>query len=418
MRRRVSRERTAAGLLAAVGLLPDGPLPWGRPVPARGPGVYVVELPGPLPSAPIELTRVGKWLERVESLRLDGARPTSKALAARLAAFWLPDEVVLYVGMTTASIGGRVGAYYHTPLGDRKPHAGGHWLKALRDLDRLRVWWTETDAPEEYEDAILTAFADGVPVSARAALHDSTVVLPFANLRTATGERRQHGLSGTVLAEPDAVASPPTRIVEVPAGNADGAVVAPRGTGTTRRTGSPVARGTARPDHTTPARAPARAPRVEIVDLTAEALERLKLEHRELTHLRRPEVVARIKAARELGDLRENAEYHAAREEQSFLEGRVRLLDDKIRHARVIEPGGSPQGGGSPQVRLGSTVTVEHDGETMTFSLVGSTEAKPAKGRISSVSPVGAALLGKRAGDVVDVRTPRGAARYRIVELG
>ena len=88
---------SAPGLLRSIGLLADGPVQWGRPIPAVGPGVFVVELPAARPTAPIELTRVGKWLERVESLRLDGTRPTSRSLAARLAAFWLPSQVVLYV---------------------------------------------------------------------------------------------------------------------------------------------------------------------------------------------------------------------------------------------------------------------------------------------------------------------------------
>src|SRR5688572_19188528 len=87
--------RSAPSLLRTVGLLPDGPLPWGRPVPGRSPGVFLVELPAPLPTAPIELTRVGKWLEHVPGLRLDGARPTSRALSARLASFWLPSQTVL-----------------------------------------------------------------------------------------------------------------------------------------------------------------------------------------------------------------------------------------------------------------------------------------------------------------------------------
>ena len=78
----------------------DGPAVWGRPVPAQGPGVFVIELPAPRATAPIELTRVGKWIERVDGLRLDGERPTSRALAARLASFWLPSQTVLYVGAT------------------------------------------------------------------------------------------------------------------------------------------------------------------------------------------------------------------------------------------------------------------------------------------------------------------------------
>jgi hypothetical protein len=86
---------TAPALLRHVGLLADGPMPWGRPVPARRPGVFVVELPAPLATAPLELTRVGKWLEHVPTLTVDRERPTSKALAARLASFWLPESVVL-----------------------------------------------------------------------------------------------------------------------------------------------------------------------------------------------------------------------------------------------------------------------------------------------------------------------------------
>ena len=126
---------------------------------------------------------------------MDGERPTSRALAARLHDFWLPGQTVVYVGMTPASIGGRVGAFYRTPLGDRKPHSGGQWLQTLRGLDRARVWWAVTDAPEEYEDALFNAFAAAVDTSPAAAprLPDRAVVLPFANLQTATGVRKALG---------------------------------------------------------------------------------------------------------------------------------------------------------------------------------------------------------------------------------
>ena len=404
----MSTPRGAAALLDAVGLLADGPLVWGARLPERRPGVYVVELAAPLPAAPIELTRVGKWLERVDTLRLDGARPTSKAVLARLAAFWLPGDSVVYVGMTTASLGSRVAAFVGHVLGDRRPHAGGHWLKTLRGLERCRVWWSATEAAEEYEDALLSAFAERVPAAERAALHDRAVVLPFANLRTATGERKAHGISGSVLPDESAPA-PAGRVVELPPGDADGAHGAARAT---RSTGRAVVRGeratrrvsagAARPSRATP------------VDLTAAALERMRAELDDLTRRGRPEVVARVKAARELGDLRENAEYHAAREEHSFLEGRVRTLEERIRNARIIEQAVP----GAPLVGLGSTVTVEHDGDVATYTVVGSTEADPASGRISAASPVGAALLGRAVGDAVEVRTPRGLARYRIIRLG
>ena len=410
--------RSAAGLLAGVGLLADGPVVWGRPVPARGPGVYIVELPAPLPKAPIELTKVGKWIERVETLKLDGERPTSKALVARMASFWLPDETVLYVGVSTTSINGRVAGYYQTALGDRRPHANGHWLKTFQSLDMLRVWWSETSAPEEYEDAILTAFSASIDAEARAALPDPSIVLPFANLQTATGERKKHGITGAVLPDPNAgVVAPARRVVEVAAGDADGTSRAVKGTGTLR-TPRPAA---ARP--ATPRRAPVRAAAAaaaeqkaarDAVDMSAEALAHMKADVADLQG-KRPEIVARIKSARELGDLKENAEYHAAREEQGFLEGRIQLLEDRIRKARIIE---TPAADSSPRVRLGSKVVLEHDGETITYTVVGTTEADPAKGRISASSPVGAALLGHDVGEDVEVRTPRGPARYRIVSLG
>jgi transcription elongation factor GreA len=145
--------------------------------------------------------------------------------------------------------------------------------------------------------------------------------------------------------------------------------------------------------------------------MSSEALGRVRVELDELVRVRRPEVVSRIKAARELGDLRENAEYQAAREEQSFLEGRVQALEDRLRRAVVV----TDQADG--RVGLGSTVTVETGGEETTFTIVGTTEANPAAGRLSAASPVGAALLGHRPGDELEVRTPRGPVRYRVVSI-
>ena len=130
--------------------------------------------------------------------------------------------------------------------------------------------------------------------------------------------------------------------------------------------------------------------------------------------MRRPEVIGRIKAAKELGDLKENADYAAAREEQSFLEGRIAAIEQTLREATVIEVAD----GASGRASIGSTVTIEDDdGIRTTFTIVGSTEADPAAGRISNVSPVGRALLGGRVGDDVVVATPRGEARYRIIEV-
>ena len=220
-----ARSLGAAELLRSVGLMADGPVTWGRPVPSARPGVYIVEWPTILADAPVDLAVVGKWLERLDGLRLDGRRPTSRELAARLHEFWLPGQPIVYVGMTPVSIGGRVGALYRTPLGDRRPHAAGLWLKTLRDLDRARVWWAETTAVEEYEDALLSGFAAAVDASPEAAprLPDRSVILPFANLQSPTGGRKAHGISGALEPAPPVTPAAGTTVVDVPAGAADGA---------------------------------------------------------------------------------------------------------------------------------------------------------------------------------------------------
>src|SRR6266540_3051192 len=100
----------APELIRSTGLLADGPAQLGRRVPASGPGIYVVELAVASPTAPIDLARIGSWIERVPGLRLDGERPNPKALAARLASFWLPGQTVLFIGATDGSIGGRLAA--------------------------------------------------------------------------------------------------------------------------------------------------------------------------------------------------------------------------------------------------------------------------------------------------------------------
>ncbi len=411
----MTQDATAASLLRSVGLMADGPTVWGRPVPAQGPGVFVLELPAPLASAPIELTRIGKWIERVETLRLDGERPTSKGLAARLGSYWLPSQTVIYVGATDVSIGRRVAAIGRTELGDRRPASGGHWLKALRSLEGVKVWWAAASATEEYEDALLTAFEAGVPAADRARLPDASVVLPWANLRYPAGARRATGLTGSLIVEPVEPSPPPTRIVTVPDGDADGA----RGEPPAPKRRVATASGGSR---SVPKAPPLVSPRASstvspattgAVALTPEGEARLRAELDELTLVKRPQVIARIRTAKEHGDLKENAEYHAAREEQSFLEGRVQAIEARLRSAVIVD---APAAGS--HVGLGSVVTVDDDGETVAYTIVGADESDPTRGRISSSSPVGRALVGRNTGDEVIVVTPAGERRYRILEVG
>ena len=380
--------------------MPDGPVVWGRQVPARAPGVFVVELSEPLPRAPIELTRVGKWVERVPSLTLDGVRPGSRAVGTRLGQFWLPSQVVLYIAATT-SIGRRIAALQNTVLGDRRPTSGGHWLHTFRASVPMRVWWAATDAAEEYEDALLNAFAASVPADEVAALHDPSVVLPFANLRRPTGERRASGLAGSLLPDVQEPPPPPTHVVVLPDGDADGA----RGGGGGKvAAAASVASSTAGPGPMKSGAPDAR--------LTAGGAARMRTELTELTEVRRPEVIARIRTAKELGDLKENADYTAAREEQSFLEGRIQALEARLRDAVIAEVPGVGSG-----ADIGSTVTVEIDGSEISYTLVGSAESDPSAGRLSAVSPVGRGLVGAKAGDEVVIQTPRGSVTYRVVAV-
>jgi transcription elongation factor GreA len=403
----------AAQLLRSVGLMADGPAQWGRPVPGQGAGVFIVELSAPLAAAPIELTRVGKWIERVETLRLDGERPTSRMLAARLAGFWLPSQTVLYIGTSEVSIGRRLAAIAQTELGDRRPYAGGHWLKTLRNIGSLKVWWSPTTATEEYEDALFDAFADAVPETDRASLPDRAVVLPFGNLRRADGQRKATGVTGPLLAEPPATPAPPTHVVQLADGDAEGANGEPPEARRRRAAAAPGTRSPATPRAKTRSLQPTLATAVDMEALTADGEMRLRAELDRLTTVKRPEVIARIRTAKEHGDLKENSEYHAAREEQSFLEGRVQAIEARLRTAVIVD---TPIEGA--RVGLGSRVTVEADGETVTYTIVGASESDPTAGRISSSSPVGRALVGRDVGETVAVRTPAGEQQYRIVEVG
>ena len=145
--------------------------------------------------------------------------------------------------------------------------------------------------------------------------------------------------------------------------------------------------------------------------ITAEGLIALRAEIQELESDGRAQMAERIKAARELGDLKENAEYHIAKEDQAHLETKILRLNQRLRAARVVDEDIAPG-----VVGFGSTVSVvdEASGRAMGLMLVGPTEADLNNGRLSVESPVAQALLGAREGDTVTVDTPGGARRYRV----
>ncbi|MDO8581906.1 MAG: transcription elongation factor GreA [bacterium] len=147
--------------------------------------------------------------------------------------------------------------------------------------------------------------------------------------------------------------------------------------------------------------------------VTQEGLQNVKEELDELRNVRRKEIAERIERAKEMGDLSENAEYSSARDEQAFLEGRILELEDLLRNAVVIN-----HTKGSDFVEVGSVVTVQsEDALTREYTIVGSNEAAPLKGKISHQSPLGEAFLGKRVNDVVEVHAPKGVIRYTILGI-
>ncbi|OOC11014.1 MULTISPECIES: transcription elongation factor GreA [Thioalkalivibrio] len=150
--------------------------------------------------------------------------------------------------------------------------------------------------------------------------------------------------------------------------------------------------------------------------LTLNGAEKMKEELRRLKAEDRPKVVNAIAEAREHGDLKENAEYHAAREQQSFIEGRIRELEATLSNAEIIDVTALPQTG---KVVFGTTVVLEatEDGREVTYKIVGDDEADIKQNMISVSSPIARALIGKEEGDIVTVQAPGGETEYEILEV-
>jgi transcription elongation factor GreA len=154
---------------------------------------------------------------------------------------------------------------------------------------------------------------------------------------------------------------------------------------------------------------------VKEVILTPEGYEKLKQEIEYLSHEKRREVADRIRVAREFGDIAENAEYDDAKNEQALLEHRIATLEERLLAARVLDKKEIT----SDVVSIGSHVKLrDMDAkETIEYHIVGSAEANPAEHKLSNESPVGRAIIGKKKGEVVEVAAPRGALKFKIMEI-
>jgi len=151
------------------------------------------------------------------------------------------------------------------------------------------------------------------------------------------------------------------------------------------------------------------------IPMTVEGEKLLRDELSQLKSVKRPQISEAIKEAREKGDLKENAEYHAAREQQSFTEGRIKDIESKLSNAQIIDVTQIPK---SDKVIFGTTVVVvDENNKKITYKIVGEDEADLKKGMISVTSPISRSLVGKCEGDVVNIKTPSGDIEYEIIEV-
>lgn len=148
------------------------------------------------------------------------------------------------------------------------------------------------------------------------------------------------------------------------------------------------------------------------IQLTQDGYDALKTEHQELINEKRQKGIDRLQKARAMGDLSENSEYTAAKEDLAFIEGRIQELDTLMETATIIE---HQQSNG--HVDIGCIVTLDKNGQIEKFTIVGEFEADPMERRLSSTSPIGSALLGKKKGETVHIDVPAGKLTYKIVDV-
>lgn len=230
---------TVTDIFAAARAAADGVVLWGAPptapTPSVGPatGIYVVALTDDVDSCaealdtpPISDSAADELLAVRPELMLDDTRPSRQQLVQRLAAFWLPDEVVLYIGLAgprkrrpaQGEVAQRVGEYYDTPLGANGPHAGGWPLKTLSCLPDLYVHYVYCEDVTRAENDCIGHFAEHVSEQTRASLRDPVRVMPYANLEFPKGNAKNHGIRGARAAKAKRRVKPPAGVaVRAPA---------------------------------------------------------------------------------------------------------------------------------------------------------------------------------------------------------
>ncbi len=188
---------TVTGLSSSLGVTWSGPVHWGDTVHCQARGVYIVALPEPIVSAPVQTTTLNYWVKCASKMTVHGQKASNSLLLTTLGNFWHSDEVILYIGRAGsvlagisagATISDRVHAYYGTRLGAHRPHRGGYWIKVLSILHTLLVYWSPAPDPQALEKVMLQAF-----IRNRSGSDPND--LPFANLRNEYSHQiKQHGI--------------------------------------------------------------------------------------------------------------------------------------------------------------------------------------------------------------------------------
>jgi len=148
------------------------------------------------------------------------------------------------------------------------------------------------------------------------------------------------------------------------------------------------------------------------VQLTQQGLDNLKKEYEEFSKVRRPKAIERLKTARAMGDLSENSEYSAAKEDLALVEGRIQEIEELLKNVEVVQDNSH-----SNTVTLGSRVKVIHNDTEDELQIVGEFEADPINKKLSSISPIGKALINRKVGEEVEIEVPAGKLKYKILEL-
>ena len=149
------------------------------------------------------------------------------------------------------------------------------------------------------------------------------------------------------------------------------------------------------------------------VQFTKEGFEKIQKEFEDITKNKRPYAIKRLQTARNMGDLSENSEYHAAKEDLAFIEGRIKELEELLKNADIVEHLAKD----THAVDIGYKVIVDKSGQQITYFIVGEFEANPLENKLSHTSPIGQALLGKKIGDVIEVDVPVGKIMYKILDI-